>query len=74
MDKANITPVAAIAVVAVGLLLIRRGGISLDMADVKPSPLSWVTVGLLSASFILVGKWLTTQYYVGGLTELFQAI
>lgn len=47
--------------------------IPLDLADVKPSVVSFVTVGLMALVFIVVGKWLTQKYRVPGLTDLFAA-
>ena len=44
------------------------------MADVKPSVLSWVVVGLLAVTFIVVGKFVLTKYHVPGLSELFMAV
>ena len=44
-----------------------------DFADVKPSVVSFIIVGLLAVSFIVLGKWVTTKYPVPGLTELFAA-
>ena len=46
---------------------------SLDLADVKPSPLSWVVVGLMSVTFIVFMKYVTEKYYVPGLSEVFAA-
>lgn len=45
-----------------------------DMADIKPSVLSWIIVGLMAASFIVITKWLVTKYPVPGLTDFFNAV
>ncbi len=46
----------------------------LDMADVKPTLLSWVIVGLMAITFILVAKWVTNRWQVAGLTPLINAV
>ena len=46
----------------------------LDMADVKPSVLSWITVGLLAATFIVAAKYAFNRWRVPGLTEFFNAV
>ncbi len=46
----------------------------LDMADVKPTLLSWIIVGLLASSFILAAKAVLNRYPVRGLTELANAV
>lgn len=43
------------------------------MADVKPSLLSWLTVGIMSVTFIVFMKYLTTKYAIPGLTQFFAA-
>ncbi len=45
----------------------------IDLADVKPSVMNWVLVGLMALSFIVLGKWLFTQYPVPGISTLFKA-
>ena len=44
-----------------------------DMADVKPTLLSWVTVGIMAVTFIVFMKYLTSKYPVPGLTQFFAA-
>jgi hypothetical protein len=44
-----------------------------DMADVKPTFLSWVTVGIMAVTFIVLMKYVTTKYPVPGLTQFFAA-
>jgi hypothetical protein len=46
----------------------------LDMADVKPSLLSWVVVGLMAVTFIAVAKWVLNRWTVPGLTELINSV
>lgn len=46
----------------------------LDMADVKPTLLSWVLVGLMAASFIVFAKWAFNRWPVPGVTDLFNAV
>lgn len=46
----------------------------MDFADVKPSIVNWVLVGLMAITFIVVAKWLTTKYPVKGLTEVIQSV
>jgi len=46
---------------------------NLDFADVKPSLISWVIVGIMATTFIVVGKWLFTKYSVPGVSTLFAA-
>lgn len=45
-----------------------------DMADIKPSVLSWIIVGLMAATFIVVAKWAVNKYPVPGLTSFFNAV
>ena len=44
-----------------------------DMADVKPSLISWMVVGIMAVTFIVFMKYLTAKYPVPGLTPFFQA-
>jgi hypothetical protein len=44
---------------------------NVDMADVKPTFLSWVTVGIMSVTFIVLMKYFTAKYQVPGLTQFF---
>lgn len=46
---------------------------TLDFADVRPSLVSWLIVGLMAVTFIVLGKWLFTKYPVPGLSTLFAA-
>jgi hypothetical protein len=43
------------------------------MADVKPSVISWMTVGIMAVTFIVLMKYVTAKYPVPGLTSFFQA-
>lgn len=43
------------------------------MADVKPSLVSWMVVGIMAVTFIVFMKYLTAKYPVPGLTPFFQA-
>lgn len=43
------------------------------MADVKPTVLSWFTVGIMAVTFIVLMKYLTARYQVPGLTQFFAA-
>ncbi len=45
----------------------------LDLADVKPSLMSLVIVGIMSLLFIVGGKVLTEKFYIPGLSEIFAA-
>ncbi len=44
-----------------------------DLSDVKPSLLSWVIVGLMAVSFIVLGKWAMQRFPVPGLKQVFDA-
>lgn len=44
-----------------------------DMADVKPTLLSWITVGVMAVTFIVFMKYLTAKYPMPGLTQFFAA-
>lgn len=45
------------------------------MADVRPSVISWIIVGLMAASFIVVMKWATVKYPIWPpLTQFFQSV
>lgn len=46
----------------------------LDLADVKPSVLSWVIVGLMAVTFIVFFKYAFTRWHVPGLSEVFQSV
>lgn len=45
----------------------------IDQADVKPTFLSWITVGIMSVTFIVLMKYVTSKWPVPGLTEFFSA-
>ena len=45
----------------------------MDFADVKPSIVSWVIVGLMAITFIVFAKWLTTKYPIPGVSEVINA-
>lgn len=47
---------------------------NLDLADVKPSVISWVIVGLLASTFIVAAKWLLNKYPIAGITDLINAV
>jgi hypothetical protein len=46
---------------------------SFDFADVKPSLVSWLIVGLMATTFIVVAKWLVNKYPIAGVTEIINA-
>lgn len=46
----------------------------LDMADVKPSVLSWIVVGLMAVTFIAVMKYAVNRWYIPGFTEVITAV
>ncbi len=46
----------------------------LDMADVKPSLMSFVMVGTMAVLFILLGKWATNYWNVPVLRDFFNAV
>jgi len=48
-----------------------KGKLTFDPADVKPSVLNWVIVGLMAVTFIAFMKLATTKWYIPGLSELF---
>ena len=45
-----------------------------EFADVKPSVLSWIIVGLMAVTFIAVAKWATARWPVPGLSSMIAAI
>jgi hypothetical protein len=45
-----------------------------DMADVKPSVISWLIVGIMAVTFIVFMKFILNRYPVSGLTEFFNAV
>ncbi len=47
---------------------------NLDFADVKPSVLSWVIVGLMAVTFIAFAKFIMTKYPIPGLSQVVQAV
>lgn len=46
---------------------------NLDLADVKPSILNWVIVGLMAITFILVAKWIVTKWPIPGISDVIMA-
>lgn len=46
----------------------------LDLADVKPSAVSWLIVGIMAVTFIVFSKWLLNRYPVQGLTDFVNAV
>lgn len=46
----------------------------LDFAEVKPSIISWVIVGLMAVTFIVFAKYVVTRWPVKGLTEVIQSV
>jgi len=44
------------------------------MADVKPSILNWLVVGLTAVTFIVAAKWLANRYPTSGITELINMV
>lgn len=46
---------------------------SLDMADVKPSVLSFLIVGIMSLLFLTLGKFLTAKFNIPGVSDIFAA-
>lgn len=47
---------------------------NIDMADVKPSLLSWALVGIMATTFIALMKYLLAKYPVPGLNTLFASV
>lgn len=47
--------------------------LSVDPADVRPSVLNWVVVGLMAVTFIVFGKYLLSRYPIPGLSAIFNA-
>lgn len=47
---------------------------SLDMADVKPTLISWVIVGLMAVTFIVFAKWAANRFPIPGLSQLINAV
>lgn len=43
-------------------------------ANVKPSVVSWLVIGISAATFIVVFKWLMSQRPVPGLSDIAMAI
>lgn len=41
--------------------------------ELRPSLLTWLIVGIMSVTFIVLMKVLTSKYYVRGVSELFAA-
>ena len=44
---------------------------NIDVADVKPSLLSWITVGVMASTFIVFMRWFFSKYKVPGISDLF---
>lgn len=47
---------------------------SLDLADVRPSVLSWLLVGLMSVTFISAMKFLLAKFPLPGASDLVASI
>ncbi len=47
---------------------------NLDFADVKPSVLSWLIVGLMAVTFIAFFKFLMVKFPIPGLSQVVQAV
>lgn len=45
-----------------------------DFADVKPSVVSWLIVGLMAVTFIVFMKWVLMRYPVTGLSDIIQSV
>jgi riboflavin transporter FmnP len=48
--------------------------VKIDFAEVKPSLLNVVIVGLMACIFIVFMKFVTTRWQVPGLTQFFAAV
>ena len=48
-------------------------GITLDMADVKPSVTSWVIVTLMALTGIVFFKWVMSRWPIPGLADFVNA-
>lgn len=46
----------------------------MDMADIKPTLLSWILVGLMATTFIVFGKYVFTRWKIPGVTDVFLAV
>jgi hypothetical protein len=46
---------------------------NMDMADVKPSIISWIIVGLMATTFIVAGKYAATKFNIPGFSPLMRA-
>ncbi len=49
-------------------------GVDFDMADVKPSVLSFVTVTLMAIAGIALMKWAVKRWPIPGFTDLVNAV
>jgi hypothetical protein len=45
----------------------------LDFADVKPSVTSWLTVGIMALTFIVLMKWAVHKWPIPGLSDVVNA-
>ena len=45
----------------------------MDMADVKPTIVSWFVVGLMAITFIVGAKMFVSRFHIPGLTEIVTA-
>jgi hypothetical protein len=70
----KITPLVVVAALVGAYLLLGKRGLDLDLADVKPSGQSFMTVGAMAVIFIIFGKYLTEKFYVKGLSEVFAKV
>lgn len=47
---------------------------NVDVADVKPSLLSWMVVGIMATTFIIFFRFLFGKWQVPGLSPLFASL
>lgn len=45
-----------------------------DFADVKPSVVSWLIVGIMAVTFIALMKYLMVKYPIPGLSDVINAV
>lgn len=46
----------------------------IDWADVKPSVYTWVMVGIMAVTFIVVAKYLSARFPLPGLDMVIQSV
>jgi hypothetical protein len=48
--------------------------VEIDVADVKPTLVSWATVGVMATTFIVFFRWFFSRFKVPGISDFFLSL